>query len=152
MRTRRNIARLVAFAAVLLTLGCFGGPAKAQSEIPQAAYQGKFSLPFEAHWGKAVLRAGDYQVGFAQGTESVLVIRDAKTLRTVAFESVQGRDGVHGEPSELLISIRGNQRTIHSLRIAELGQTYVFDPGLAHPRRGEEARRIPVVPVLTAQK
>ncbi len=152
MRTRQNIGRLALVAAVLLAVGCFGGPAKAQSNLPQADYQGKFSLPFAAHWGKAVLQPGDYQLAFASGADSMLVIRDAKTLHTVAFEPVRIRDGANGEASALLISTRGNRHIVYSVRIAELGETYVFDPALARPRRVEEARRIPVVPVLTAQK
>jgi hypothetical protein len=152
MRTRRNIGRLVLLAAALLAVGSVGGTAKAQSNVPQSDYRGKFTLPFEAHWGQAVLQPGDYQLAFVQGAESVLVIRDAKTLRAIALEPATIREGGHGEASALLIAVRGNQRTIHSLRIAELGETYVFDPDLAHPRRVQEARRIPVVPVLAAQK
>jgi hypothetical protein len=152
MKTNRNTGRLVLLAAILLATGCFGGSAKAQSSLPQADYQGKFTLPFEAHWGKAVLPGGDYQVSFAPGVSSVLVIRDAKTYRAVAFEPATIRNGADGEASALLIAIRGNQRTIHSLTIAELGETYVFNPALAHPGKVEEARRVPVVPVLTAQK
>lgn len=152
MRTKRNTGRLVIFAAVLMVVGCFAAQAKAQSNVPQAVYQGKFSLPFQAHWGKTVLPAGDYQLSFAPGLNSVLAIRDAKTSRLVAYEAAAIRDGANGQASALLIAIRGNQRIIHSLRVAELGETYVFNPALAHPRRVEEVRRIPVIPVLEAQK
>lgn len=152
MKTRRNTARIVLFAAVLLAVGCFGGPAKAQSNVPQADYQGTFTLPFEAHWGKVVLSPGEYQLGFAPGNESVLTIRDAKTSRLVAYEPATIRDGTDGEASALLIGTRGNRQIVHSLRIAELGETYVFDPALAHPHRVQEARRIRVVAVLTARK
>lgn len=152
MRTKRNTGGLTLAAAVLLAVGCFGGLAKAQSNLPQAPYQGKFSLPFQAHWGKAVLPAGEYQLDFASGPDSILVIRDAKTLRAVALEPIRIRDGADGEASALLIGARRDQHIVFSLRIAELGETYVFDPALAYPRKVEEARRIPVIPVLTAQK
>jgi len=153
MKTIRNTNRLVAFAAVLLAVGCFGGLANAQSNLPQAEYQGKFTLPFEAHWGKTVLAPGVYQLAFVPGAESVLAIRDVKTRRVVALEAATVRDGAgEGEASALLIGTRNNQQIVHSLRIAELGQTYVFDSALAHPRKVEEARRIPVVSTLTASK
>ena len=152
MRIKRNTARSVAFAAVLLTVGCFGGSAKAQSYAPPAAFQGKFTLPFEAHWGKAVLPPGDYDLRFAPDSVSLLVVRDTKTLRVVALELIRIRDDADGEASALLIGARGNQRVVYSLRIAELGHTYVFDPALAHPSRVEEARRTSAVPILAAQK
>jgi hypothetical protein len=38
-----------------LALGALATSGKAQN-----AYQGKFTLPFEAHWGGATLPAGDY--------------------------------------------------------------------------------------------
>jgi hypothetical protein len=41
---------------------------------------------------------------------------------------------------------------VHSLRIAELGEVFVYDPDLAHGRVVEEARKTEDVPVVVAKK
>jgi hypothetical protein len=143
---RKHLLKAVVVASALLATCLFGGSANAQS------FKGKFTLPSETHWGQAVLPAGDYQLRFTQnsfGTE-MLVIQNAKSRRIVAFEPVNIReDSTKGE-SALLITTRGHQRIVHSLRIAELGQAFVYDRALA--RAAEEARQTQDVPVVVAQK
>ena len=51
----RNLKFLNHIALVVLTLCLSAAIGKAQN-----AYAGKFTLPFETHWGGAVLPAGDY--------------------------------------------------------------------------------------------
>jgi hypothetical protein len=79
----------------------------------------------------------------------MLVIRNAKSLRFAAFESVNIReDSAKGE-SALLIGTRGGKRIVHSLRIAELGQVFVYDRALT---RAVEEAQTQGVPVVVAQK
>ena len=134
-------------AAVLLTAGLFGGTANAQSD-----FQGKFTLPYAAHWGQAVLQPGDYLLTFDHDSTggTLLVIRDAKSRRVVAFEPTNIREdsGVGG--SALIIGTTGEQRIVRSLRIAELGQAYVYSHASA--REIEEARHTRTVPVTVAEK
>jgi len=144
---KRNAIRATLLATVLLTGGLFGSPAKAQS-----AFQGTFTLSQETRWGQAVLAPGDYVIAFDSHDPSTLVVRDATSRRPVAFESVQIRDESAGGKSALLIGVRGAQRVIHTLRIAELGEEYVYDPKLAHGRVTEEARQTEPIPVLFARK
>ncbi len=147
---RKNIKRspikVTLSAAVLLAACLFASTANAQAWI-----QGRFTLPFEARWGQAVLPAGDYQLTFAPGdTPGMLSIRDAKSLRPVAFEPVNIREDSKQGKSALLIGTHGRQHVVYSLRIAELGKTFVYERPSA--RAVEEARKAQAVPVLVATK
>jgi hypothetical protein len=145
---KRNTIRVALVAAALLATGFFGSAAKAQAGI-----QGKFTLPQETRWGRAVLPAGDYMLIFVHDSlPTRLVIRDGKNSRNVAIESIDIREDSTTGESALLIGARGTQRVVHSLRIAELGEVFVYDPDLAHGRVVEEARQAQVVPVLMAKK
>jgi len=137
-RIIRRTAKTMLLATVLLATCLSASSARAQS-----TFEGKFTLPYEAHWGQAVLPAGDYLLSITTtGNPAMVVIQDAKSHRCYA----------PGE-SALLIGTRGTQRVIHSLRVAELGVVFVSDPALAHGRTvREEARETQVVPVLQAKK
>ena len=118
-----HIAKIGLFAAVLLTTYMFAGPANAQSNIT-----GKFTLPYEARWGQAVLPPGDYQLTFVNNNAgTMLLIRDAKSLRGVAFESVANSEQSGEGPSALLIGTKGKQRVVYSLTITELGEAFVYE-------------------------
>lgn len=142
-----HAAKATLFSLVLIAVGLFGSLAHAQSEI-----QGKFTLPYEVHWGQAVLPPGDYLLGFQNTPFTTAVIRDAVTLRPVAFEPVVIREDSKGGESALLIGTRGEHRTVYSLRIEQLGETFVYDPPLARAKAIEEAHHTNSVPVLMAAK
>lgn len=143
----RYATKVTFFATVVLATCLFGRPANAQSEI-----QGKFTLPFEARWGRAVLPAGPYLLtSDHSSTGTMLVIRDAKSGRVIAYEpAVFREDSTTGE-SALLVGTQGKQRVVHSAKIAELGLIFVYDPQLAG-RPGEEARKTQAVPVIVAKQ
>jgi hypothetical protein len=145
--TKTNLTKVTLFATVLLA-GCFfAGAANAQT------VQGTFTLDHAARWGKTVLPAGDYRLKLDPGTDpAVVVISDAtsgKKVGTVMCPITE--DGSKGH-SALLIGRRGNQRVIYSFRVAELGESFVYDPALAHSRGVIEANNTETVPVLEARK
>ncbi len=139
--------------AVLGAVIVFGMVASAANA--QSYYKGKFDLPFKAHWGLAVLPAGEYVFSIASDDGRAMVtIRNAKTLQHVAFETVEFQESsAHGK-SALLIGTRGEQQIVHSIRIAELGETFVCDPALADEdaRTPVQARNSRDVPVIVAEK
>src|SRR5258707_5406873 len=55
-KTMRHAIKVKLFAAVLLATCVFAGAAKAETMAI------KFNLPFEVHWGKNLLPAGEYSV------------------------------------------------------------------------------------------
>jgi hypothetical protein len=140
----RNATRLTLFAAVLLASSLFAGSANAQS------FKGKFTLTHETHWGQAVLPAGDYVLSFDNHISNVLVVRDASG-RGVAFEPINNRQDSKAGGSALLIGTRGSQQVVHSFRVAELGETFIYDRTLAR-RAVEEANNTATVRVLEARK
>jgi len=74
---QRKVFRMAVFLAALLATCMFARGANAQF----SAFEGKFTLPYETHWGKAVLPAGNYVLTFTNdNTQPKLMIRDAKSL------------------------------------------------------------------------
>ena len=131
-------------AAALLVAGGFSGPANAQGRT-----QARFTLPFEVHWGQAVLPPGDYLVRFPLETPGNLVIFNATNRREVAIEGTDDRDDSAGRRSALLISTKGREHVVYSLTIAELGETFVYHR--LPNSEVKEARQMQTVPVLEAQ-
>lgn len=134
------------FATMLLATCLFAGSASAQT-----GFQAKFTLPFEAHWGHAVLPAGDYSLTPAYNMPNTLIIRNAKTDRAVALVVPYFRDESRGGKSALLIVTRGTQHVVYALRIADFDQILVYVPALANAAAVEEAHRTQAVPVIVAQ-
>jgi len=137
-------------AATLLTTCLFTGSANAQL----SPFKGKFTLPYETHWGQAVLPAGDYTLSLAATgvVPEMIAIRDAKNGRTVALVVPQIREDNTEGQSALLIGSRGTEHVVHSFRVAQLGLVFISDPELAHRDVREEARQTQAVPVSIAQK
>lgn len=149
---KRNSIQATLFAAALLATCLFAVSANAQS-----AFQGKFTLQHETRWGDAVLPAGDYVIELdltsAMGSgPSMAVIRNAASGKRVAFVSSAIVDGGASGGSALLIASRGKHRVVHSFRVTELGEVFIYDPALARGRIVEEARSTEAVPVLQAKK
>jgi len=145
--TKSNFTKVTLFATVLLA-GCFfAGAANAQT------VQGTFTLDHAARWGKTVLPAGDYRLKLDPGANPAeAVIFDATSGQRVATVLCSiTEDGSKGHTA-LLISRRGNQRVIYSFRVAELGESFVYDPALAHGRGIIEANNTETVPVLEARR
>lgn len=148
LKITRSPIKATLFATVLLATCLLAGSANAQGP-----FQGKFTLPYKAHWGQAVLPPGDYHLALTvdnAGTE-ILVIQNVKSLRTVV-EPVMIRDGKTKGETALLIGASGGQRIVYSLRIAELGETFVYE----RPPGGGGAiavvRQAQVIPVLVAKQ
>jgi hypothetical protein len=146
--TMRYVHRAVMLVAVLLTAGLLPSPANAQWP-----FQGKFTLPYKTHWGKAVLPPGDYHLALtvdSLGAE-ILVIQNVKSRRVVAEPVIVREDSTKGETA-LLIGAKGGQRIVYSLRIAGLGESLVFDTALAHKSAIENASKTRTIPVTVAKK
>lgn len=143
----RNAAKLTLFAAALLATSLFAGTVNAQSPL-----KGKFTLTQETRWGKAVLPPGHYIVAFDNHLSQMLVVRDATTDRTVAYEPIDIRQDSGEGGSALLIGVRGSQPVVHSFRLAELSETFVYDPTLASRSAVEEAHQTQTIPVVVAKK
>jgi hypothetical protein len=146
-RIVRHATKAALFAALLLTACLVGTPANAQ-----VGFQGRFTLPYEARWGQTVLPPGHYKLTFIYGKLSTTVaIQDAKSLRMVALEPANIREDSEGE-SSLLIGTRGSLRVVYALRIAELGEAFLYEHPSARGGSIEKASQPRAIPVLWAKK
>jgi len=139
-----HIAEATLFAA-LLVAGLLGSQANAQE-----GFRWKFALAYEVHWGQATLPSGDYLLSFEHITmrmPAALVIRDAKSLQVVAYELAGNRDDSTEGASALLITTRGKRQVVESLRIAELGETFVYERPVQRDgsKQAHQARAVPLI-------
>ncbi len=148
MSSKRNL-RVIRF----LTLGLLAAVLCVGVANAAPPFEGKFILPYEVRWGKAMLPAGDYSLRLEYiNAATIVTIQESKSRKMVAFVlSPIAESNPEGE-SALLIADRGRQRVVHSLRLAELGVVLIYEPALARGWEVQEARKTQAVPVLAAKK
>ena len=139
------------FVAVALSALAFAGGVKAQASFGGPLFSGKFTLPYEVHWGKAVLQPGNY----------VINMRDIQSAATVW--SADLRHGFflpppilsHSEkgPTKLTVSIRGDERIVTSMNVPDIGYSFTFKPLTKADRELlAKASQVQAVPITTAKK
>src|SRR5208282_5625289 len=87
MNTNKSL-RLVKLAVLALVTACFGASLANAQEV-----QGKFNLPFETHWGNAVLSPGDYsfRLNFSGDSPDYTVLtREQDQKETIIMTSTRG--------------------------------------------------------------
>lgn len=147
-KVMRYVNRAAVLAAVLVTAGLF-----ARVSIAQSDFQGKFTLPYEVQWGKAILQPGNYLLSFNHdGAQRLAVVRDAKTKHVVALERTLISEDSKVGKSALLIGTRGKRRVVYSLRIELFGEAFVYDPALKQASATEQASNRRTIPVLMAKR
>lgn len=145
MKRIRKLTTVKLLLAALAITCLFAGRTNAQQ-----AFTSEFTLPFEVQWGLAVLPAGEYRVtGDHSGTVD---IQEAKSGKFVAHVRCGIREDSRKGHSALLIATRGGQKVVHSLRLAVLGVTFIYDPALARNPEIMEAHKTQAVPLVTAKK
>jgi hypothetical protein len=148
MNLKKNISTVQLLTLGLLVSFLWAGVANAAP-----LYRGRFSLPYEVRWGQAVLPAGEYLIRFQDvQTRVFVVIQDAKSGKDVAYLAPVTDSEAQGK-SALLIAEVGNQQVVHSLRLAELSEVFIYEPALA--RRAEdvrEAQKAQTLPIVAAKR
>jgi len=122
MNTYRKLATLFAFALAATVLSVGSGFSMDPTRV-----SGSFTLPFEAHWGKANLPAGKYTFeAVGNGLPLISVRGEAKGSPT-SFVVVAMHDAIPSANASELVCIRqGNTRTVRSLILANLGEVLYF--------------------------
>jgi hypothetical protein len=144
-KTIRRVVELRLFAVVLLAACAFAPSANAQS------FSGKFTLPFETHWGKKVLPAGKYTMSLNSQT-SVALIR-SEDGETVGFTPIPITVSSHKGAAALSVMVRGNERIVRSLNLPAHGVTLIYTPATSAEREIlAKADEVVTVPVVTAGK
>jgi hypothetical protein len=116
----------------------------------QPSFIGKFTLPHEVRWGQATLPAGDYFIRMdATGPG---IVRSANGAKTVFLNPPIVADSERGG-SYLTITTQGNERTVRSLNLPEIGKSVIFMPLTKSERELlVKTRQIDSLPVVTAKK
>jgi hypothetical protein len=126
MNAHRKYATFFAFALAATVLSV--GPAFAQ-RLDKVNAQGKFTLPFEAQWGKATLPAGQYsfQAGRAQGGAQMISVSGETKGSQQTFVIVAAHDAsTNANTSELVCIRQGHTGIVRALVLTNLGETMYF--------------------------
>jgi len=138
-----RISTLLRFLGLALLAACLNpGHASAQ------AFQGKFTLPFEARWGPAALPAGDYSFTL-DSVNANCTLRLYREKTGVAMILAQAQNKAHSGSAQLTV-VRG---TVRTLSLPEVGVVLEYAP--THPKHltaPEEREIAQVVPVIVTGK
>jgi hypothetical protein len=149
MERNQRMAGTALLVAALLTSLFFAGTARAQGQSP--AFVGKFTLPYQVHWGKSVLQPGDYTITIVSAAAPTIAsIRNAEG-DSVTYVMSGTRSGNINGVNALLIKEKDGQLRVHSLALADMKMILIYDPRLAR-EPVQEARVSQMVPVMWAKK
>jgi hypothetical protein len=125
--TVRSVIKVRLLAAAMLAAGLFAAAGYAQT-----TFSGKFTLPYEAQWGKKVLPPGPYFITMhAAGATAIVQSEDGK----VSFYTpipIQNRS--EKGTASLKVLARGNERIVLSLNLPQQGVSLVYRPTTAAER------------------
>jgi hypothetical protein len=126
--------------------------AAASAASAQPLVRGSFTLPYEVHWGKAVLPAGYYSITIEQADRPAAV-RTA-TGRVVAYVMARSSDDAHqGQPTALLITKAERQHVVRTFNWREGNRRFIYRPFTDVERRqSASADAFETVTIRVAQK
>jgi hypothetical protein len=143
MKKALNVLKLWVVTAVAAS--ALGGVASAQS------LKGSFTLPYEVHWGKAVLAPGAYTITM-DSTRGPATIRTSTGAGRALVLARSVDKAMTDQPTALLISKRENQRIVRSFNYREGDAAFVYVPFTQAERRLADSADSVAVPILMAQK
>jgi len=120
MNWARHLKLFTKLGAAALALGALATSGNAQN-----AYQGKFTLPFETHWGNATLPAGDYTFAMSSASSQYrLYIRGAQVNAIIMATSTDDR--AVADHAQLNLVDIADVQTVQTFDAPELGLTLVY--------------------------
>ena len=110
-------------------------------------FKGTFTLTKQLQWGQAKLPPGQYSLELEDSTPNI-IISDAHTGKIVALEVARPSYNGDSDDSKLLITVRGDQRAVYSVRLARFGEVFQT----VHPSAGRGNGVEEAIPVQVAKK
>ncbi len=110
-----------AFGAGLLVLAGVGLSAANAQEL-----RGSFNLPFQAHWGKAVLEPGEYTFSLPTARDLFPLVHVSREGKTVMVLINTSRTVPQSERSYLRIENAGKLHVIKELSVGSEGKALLF--------------------------
>lgn len=149
-KTIQTAIRLSVLGTVLATCLIAVG-AKAQFGGP-SIFTGKFTLPYEVHWGTSVLPPGAYSISM-ESVQKAAIVRSANGKANMFVRVPIVGDSEKGTATCLTIVHRGNERRVQGLNLPELGKMLIYEP-LTKPEREELAKagHVQTLSIATAKK
>jgi len=117
----------------------------------QASFTGKVTLPYEVHWGTAILPAGEYTITM-NTLHSVTLVQSARNETAFYTKMPLVQDSTNRPASLMITSLRGEHR-VQSMNLPEFGRSFVYErPSKAEQEEIAKAGQIENVPVIVAKK
>jgi hypothetical protein len=131
----RHLKLLTKLGAAVFALG-----ALATSGNAQTVYQGKFTLPFETHWGSATLSAGDYTFSLPSASYPYMLYIKGQGSTAIIMATAVDEKVVSDHAQLTLVDIADVQN-VETFEAPELGLTFSYrTPKQKHMGR-KEARQ-----------
>ncbi len=139
---------LVRFLVLALLAACFNaGLASAQVSA------GKFTLPFETRWGRAVLPAGDYSFTLASGSLPAIVTVRGEGNAAMIMATGGTSQGRISDQSALFVVRSGGKATVRSMYLEHLGLTFYYTaPKAGKQLVAQKPELIQPIPISVAGK
>jgi hypothetical protein len=133
----RHLKLFTKVGVAALALGAF-----ATSGNAQTVYQGKFTLPFETHWGSATLPAGDYTFTMASASSPYTLYIHGQAANAIIQASAADAKVVSGHAQLNLVDIADVQN-VETFEAPELGLTFSYStPTQKHMGRKEAHQKM----------
>jgi len=117
----------------------------------QPSFAGKFTLPYEVHWGHAVLPPGDYLIRM-NSIEAIALI-SSKDGSMTAFTGVPTIADSNEPDCRLTITSSGEERRVRALNLPEVKKVVIFAPLTKQEKEAlAKAGSIKNVPVVSAKR
>ncbi len=144
-KTMRHAMQVRVLAVVLLATFAFAAAANAQTMAI------RFNLPFEVHWGKNLLPAGEYSVTMDSSADVALV--RSRNGKTAFFAPIPIKVSNHTGNTALYVMVRGNERRVRSLNLPLRGISLIYQPTTKAERETlAKADQLQALPIIAAGK
>jgi hypothetical protein len=125
--------------------------ASAQFSGP-SVFAGKFTLPYEVHWGRSVLSPGAYSISI-EAVQEAAIVRSANGQTNMFVRVPILGDTEKGAGTCLTIVHRGNERRVQALNLPELGKMLIYEPlTKAEHEELAKAGQVQTLSLTTAKK
>jgi hypothetical protein len=133
----RHLKLIAKVSVAALALGALATNGNAQN-----IYEGKFTLPFETHWGSATLPAGDYTFVMSSASSNYRLYIRGEKVNAIIVAAAADEKVVSGHAQLNLVDIADTQ-TIETLDAPELGKTFIYStPTQKHMGRKEAHQKV----------
>jgi hypothetical protein len=138
--------KTVKMLAILALAMCgFTAAANAQSVT------GRFTLPYEVHWGTATLPAGEYMITM-DSLHTATLVQSVSNSQSFFTHMPTINDSTK-RPTSLVITSSRGERRVRSLNLPQYGKSLIYEP-LTKAEREQLAKagQVQSVPVFAAKK